>query len=1072
MRKTFCWLVHIMLCACLCVPVLAQVRVWQGEFSLPTYEEGPPDPNPPFDQLATSRFNYPYTLRTNLTDHRAERKWRAVFLENQYLKCTVLPDLGGHLYTCVDKINGKPMFYANPSIKKANIGYRGAWAAFGVEYNFPVSHNWMSLSPVDFAFAKHDDGSASVTVGNVDRVYRMQWSVEMVLRPGSTVLEQKVVLNNRSDARHRFYWWNNAGVQVWDDSRVEYPMRFAAAHGFAEVKPWPVDAKGRDLSVIRNQTDGPVSLFVHGSREPFMGVWNPHTDSGTVHFANYDELPGKKTWSWGVDADGLDWRKALSDNDSAYVEVQGGLFRNQETYAFLEPRQTIKFSEYWMPVRGIGGITRANLNGVLNLRRDDDSLIVSFNVNRTVAGASIAVSDGNNSVLRLSADLAPEQTWSRTVELPQPEHNYTAEIRDRSGAVLMRQTEGEYDWTPADQIKVGPQERHRVPEPEDRSEDDWLQLGTNQELNGALLVALDTYQQMLEKFPNDFSAMKAAGRLCAQLLRFDEAVRYLQPVYERNTTDAEAAYYLGLAYEGLEDDARARTMFEVAFRLPSWRAAAAMKLGEIAARAKDYTKAEAYLEEAARIAPNDMRAAEELSAVERASGETTKARSKAQESLSRFPLSYFVRNELGRLDAQQLANDDSRILRMAAEYMRLGIYESALAVLSREYPSPIEDQSEQAAPRPSKDPMMTYYRAYCREKLGRSAKDDYAAAASLPSNYIFPSSVEDLVTLRAAVGANASDADAHYLLGTLYFSKGMTDDALSEWTRARELNPNIPVLDASMGLALLHEKNDPEGALASFERGIRSDRQNEAVYAGADEVLSILKRPSAELVRDLEAYSELKNMPTDLVYELALNRAEARDFDGATTLFRGRFFPRQEGGTNVRQVWAEVQLQRALGLAAEGNCDQAESAANSIGAAVSGMEFTKDGLDAFAHSARMDYLLGTMDVKCSKSDEAKKHFEDAAGKTGAGEIIWAWLAAKDLPNFDQTKWTPKLEAALQQANNMSENSSFAGWWVYNAGILERALGREQEAQEKFRKALLLPDRLLSYHLTREALAKQ
>ena len=71
-----------------------------------------------------------------------------------------------------------------------------------------------------------------------------------------------------------------------------------------------------------------------------MGVWNPQTNAGIVHFAEYEELPAKKIWSWGVDADGLDWRKALSDDNSAYVEVQAGLFRNQETYAFLEPRQS------------------------------------------------------------------------------------------------------------------------------------------------------------------------------------------------------------------------------------------------------------------------------------------------------------------------------------------------------------------------------------------------------------------------------------------------------------------------------------------------------------------------------------------------------------------------------------------------------------------------------------------------------------------------------------------------------------------------------------------------------------
>ena len=230
-----------------CASLSAQVKVWQGTLTLPTYEEGKPDPNPPFDTYSTTQFSYPYTLRKNLTGKKQDHTWRALFLENEYLKCTVLPDIGGHLYTCVDKISGQPMFYANPSIKKAQIGYRGAWAAFGVEFNFPVSHNWVSMSPVDFAYAANPDGSASIFVGNIDRVYGMEWRVEMILRPGSTLLEERVTLYNRSDVRHRYYWWNNAGVEVWDDSHIEYPMRFVASHGFTEVRRWPIGADGNDL---------------------------------------------------------------------------------------------------------------------------------------------------------------------------------------------------------------------------------------------------------------------------------------------------------------------------------------------------------------------------------------------------------------------------------------------------------------------------------------------------------------------------------------------------------------------------------------------------------------------------------------------------------------------------------------------------------------------------------------------------------------------------------------------------------------------------------------------------------
>lgn len=114
---------------------------------IPTYEEGLPDENPPFDQFVTNgRYNYPYTIRENLTNRVAPRRWRTLNLENDYLKCVILPDLGGHLYRCIDKRNGADMFYANPSLKFARIAYRGVWAAYGIEFNFPVSHNWMTAS--------------------------------------------------------------------------------------------------------------------------------------------------------------------------------------------------------------------------------------------------------------------------------------------------------------------------------------------------------------------------------------------------------------------------------------------------------------------------------------------------------------------------------------------------------------------------------------------------------------------------------------------------------------------------------------------------------------------------------------------------------------------------------------------------------------------------------------------------------------------------------------------------------------------------------------------------------------
>ena len=1046
----------------------AEVRVWQGTLTLPTYEEGLPDPNPPFDQFTTNRFNYPYTLRNNLTSRRVDHAWRAIYLENEYLKCSALPDIGGHLYTCVDKISGKPMFYANPSIKKAAIAYRGAWAAFGIEFNFPVSHNWVTMSPVNFAFAKYDDGSASVIVGNIDRVYGMEWTVELILRPKSTVLEQRVTLSNRSDVRHRFYWWNNAGVAAWDDSRIVYPMRFAATHGFTEIHPWPVDLDGVDFSLVRNHTKGPVSMFAHGSRETFMGVWNPHTNTGTVHFAEYEAVPAKKIWSWGVDADGLDWRKALSDDNSGYVEVQAGLFRNQETYAFLEPRQVIRFSEYWMPAREIGGISRANLAGVASLSRKANSLMAGFNANQPIPQASASILKGTQQLFHEKVDLSPEHAWIHELPNADSQAKYTLEIQNAKGAILLRQTEGEYDWTPESAIHVGPQPSYHIPEPDKRTHDDWVQFGKEDELNGRALSALEAYREALAKFPESFAVGKAAGRLAASLLRFEEARDFLEPLQMRDTTDTEVSYYLGIAYDGLGDSPHARAAYEQAERLPLFYSAAALHLGELLAREGDLRGAERHLSGALQAALEDLRAQEELVAVREAAGESQEARALAQEGLARFPLSYVFREELGNPDLAHLADDADRVLNIAAEYMRLGLYQKALDVLSRQYPPAVLDQTEPGALAPHDHPMVAYFRGYCREKLGQSGSDDYSTASKLSTAYVFPGTAEEFSVLRAALRAHPSDATAHYLLGTFYFSRGLTDPALNEWSEARKFGPELPVLSASTGLALLHIKNEPEHALSAFRNGLRSDPTNIAIYLGIDQALSLLNRPASERVEALEKYPQLDAAPPALIFELILNLAEAGDFERATNLFHDRFFPREEGGTNVRQVWIEVQLQRVLAFARERRCSEALSVVQHLGAEAPGLVFTRDGLEPILQSARTSYLLGSAYASCGRYEEAKAKFGLASAASAPDQIRWAWLAARKLPGFKQTLWQDRLQASLEQAANRSETSAYPSWWMYTAGLLAKEMGREQEANLRFRKALLLPDRMLAYHFTRLA----
>ena len=408
--------------------------------------------------------------------------------------------------------------------------------------------------------------------------------------------------------------------------------------------------------------------------------------------------------------------------------------------------------------------------------------------------------------------------------------------------------------------------------------------GTDEELQGELLAALHTYQDGLRHAPGDFALSVAAGRLCASLQRYAEAIRYLEAAAAHATWDPEIAYYLGLAYDGAGDSAKARLAYETAARMPSWRAAASLKLGELLARQGDREEALRFLHDAA----SDLRALEETMALARGSRNAPAAADHAPDQTSAF-----LEWDAAPGDSPQLlrflAADPARVLEIAAEYMRLGLYRRAVDLLARDYPSVAPDETEPGAVLPQQHPLIAYYRGYCRAKLGEAAAGDYAAAQKLSTQYVFPSRAEDLEVLRAAVQANPGDMTARYLLGTQYFARGLVDDALTEWNAARQAHAPIPVLHADIGRVLLREKHDYSDALQIFREGLPVDPLNQKLYEGMDEALSLMGRPARELAVSLEQYPDLRQLPAELVYALALERAEDRNFDGAIALIQGSF---------------------------------------------------------------------------------------------------------------------------------------------------------------------------------------
>jgi tetratricopeptide (TPR) repeat protein len=370
-------------------------------------------------------------------------------------------------------------------------------------------------------------------------------------------------------------------------------------------------------------------------------------------------------------------------------------------------------------------------------------------------------------------------------------------------------------------------------------------------------------------------------------------------------------------------------------------------------------------------APGAARLAAVAAMLARAQGLIPDARMLLADARVADPISPFLRYEAHRVRApdssilRHLAADPERILEIATEYIRFGLFAEALQILSAEYPA-TGVVAEPGMPRPERYPLVAYYRGYVRERLGESGAADYEAAARMPTTYVFPNRPESFAVLGRALAANPRDAVAHHLLGNLAMSGGMLDSAIAEWRRAAALDPRIPTLHRNLGYALLAAGSGPEAAREAFENGVRYDSLNVGVYVGLDTALVLSGAGAADRARALDRFPVADSMPASLVYKYARLLAEAGRFDDAERQFRGRFFPRREGGTNPRQVWLEVRVRRAEALAERGTCADARRILDALARPVAGLAFTDDGLEPFLQRGPLADRVTAARARCGR----------------------------------------------------------------------------------------------------------
>jgi tetratricopeptide (TPR) repeat protein len=1052
--------------------LLGEVRVGQDSLLLPTYEETLPDPSPHFYVYNPAEPSvYPYTMRTGFTKRRVDHAWRALRLENEYLMCIVLPDLGGHLYSCKDKLNGQEMFHANPSVKKAAVGLRGAWVAMGIEMNFPDGHTWVAVSPVDFATVNNPDGSASIWVGNIDRVYEMQWRVEFVLRPGSAFLEQNVYLENRTGIRHRYYWWNNGSVlRVDDKTRFIYPMYLTGTHKLTEIDTWPVNSAGVDMSVVGNHKGQGVALFAHGCREPFMAVYHPTLRTGTVHYADARQLPGKKIWSWGREGNKF-VATELSDDNKSYVEEQAGVFENQETYGFLEPGEERKFSEYWMPVRGLGGVSRANLEGVVNLARSTDAggriqLTVEFNANHKIPGARLRVTDGTATVMEESASLDPAVTFSRAVKGLPAQMHYTFQLLDSSGKVVLSHTEDQYDALSAKEVKIGPQPSHVPAIDDSKTAAQFLKLGEYNELQGLPGLARSNYQDGLERFPGDLELSRAMGRLAVSENRFEEAEAALSRVLTQAPADVEAHYYLGVSHASLGEDAKGRKELESVGAQQPLHTAANVALAGLLARAHDLASALGLIEKVLVSRPDMTRAGAIEVALLRRLGQTEKARQQLAHFRSLDPTDATLRYEQGKLgqpDAllwPHLAADPERVLNVAIDYIELGFYEEALDLLSRKYPSPPDIMAtEPGAVLPQHYPLAGYYRAYCMLQLGRPASKELEDASGYFTEYVFPNRPSTFRVLRAALQQNPSDATALFLLGSAYMGSGQADKAIDAWQQARKLGFKRAELFRELGRALLILKKDAKAAASIYQQGLQIAPTDPELQRGLEALFVPAPKSAspggAAVTSDSSSGNKREFGSPKEAAAYALGLAAQGKLADAANVFDAVNFPGEKQEEDVREAYIQIQAQGLLVLARARKCTEAIAAEDVIGNEDPKLPFTFHGFGAILKGPRFQYYFATVEALCGNDRNARKLWSKLAKLTGKDvsdvDFSVPFVAAAML-GPEEAK--PRIEAALEQVNRaLTAGRAERSTLLYSRGMLLRALGREKDAQSSLAEVL-------------------
>ena len=250
-----------------------------------TYPFSDPDPVPMPENLY-----YPYFRFDGYTDKSIMKDWKVVEMENDYIKLTLFPEIGGKIWGAVEKTTNKEFIYSNHVVKFRDIAMRGAWTSGGIEFNYGIiGHAPTTSSPVDYQLRTNEDGSVSCFISSIELITRTSWSVEVNLPKDKAYFTTRMIWYNGSSIDQPYYQWTNAGFKASGNLEFCYPGQYYIGHG-GDVHSFPKDESARDISWYeKNNFGGAKSYHVLGKYNDFYGAYWHDDNFGSVHYAPYDD---------------------------------------------------------------------------------------------------------------------------------------------------------------------------------------------------------------------------------------------------------------------------------------------------------------------------------------------------------------------------------------------------------------------------------------------------------------------------------------------------------------------------------------------------------------------------------------------------------------------------------------------------------------------------------------------------------------------------------------------------------------------------------------------------------------